>query len=309
MKATVKLPAYPTVEKAGVIWTYLGPKDKMPAPPDYEWTRAPATHRFISKTYEECNYLQAIEGGLDTAHSSFLHNVKLGDSIPLRNRDGAPRLDVQVTDYGYYYVSTRQVGAEGAYVRLYHFVMPFQQMRGGLRTDYHRNTIPQLDGHMWVPIDDEHTNVYNWEYSADPAVPIGAEDAEAHEKHSGRGKDDLIPGTFKLKRNPSNDFLIDRQVQKTKTYTGIEGINTQDFAIQQGMGPIVDRSKEYLGSTDRAIVNLRRLLLDATRAVERGETPRGADPATHRNLRPYDGLVPPGQNWREAFGSNLECKW
>ncbi len=309
MKSRIKITAYPTIEKAGIVWAYLGPKETMPAPPDYEWTRAPATHRYASKTYEACNYLQAVEGGLDTAHSSYLHNHKLGDTLQLRLRDRAPRLDVERTDYGYYYVSTRQAGADGSYVRLYHYVMPFQQMRGGIQGFAGRNAVPQLDGHIWVPIDDEQTNVYNWQYSADPAVPISEEQFEAHEHHAGRGRQDLIPGTFKLKRNPSNDYLIDRELQRTRTYTGIDGVNTQDFAIQEGMGPITDRSKEYLGSTDRAIVTLRRMLLDATAAVERGETPPGADPQTHRNVRPYDGLVPPGGNWRETFAEDLICKW
>jgi phthalate 4,5-dioxygenase len=112
MKKTIKLTAYPTVEKAGIVWAYLGPKDAMPAPPDYEWMRAPATHCFVSKTYEACNYLQALEGGLDTAHSSFLHNLRLGDNTALRQRDRAPRLEVERTDYGYYYVSTRKAGAD-----------------------------------------------------------------------------------------------------------------------------------------------------------------------------------------------------
>jgi phthalate 4,5-dioxygenase len=309
MKATAAITAYPTLEKAGIVWAYLGPKASMPEPPDYEWTRAPATHRFVSKTYEACNYLQALEGGLDTAHSSYLHNLRLGDTAQLRQRDRAPRLDVECTDYGYYYVSTRQAGADGTYVRLYHYVMPFQQMRGGLRGLLGRNDVPKLDGHLWVPIDDEQTNVYNWGYSADPAVAIPAELAEAFEHHSGRGKDDLIPGTFTLKRNPSNDYLIDRQAQRTRSFTGIEGVNTQDFAVQEGMGPIVDRSKEYLGTTDRAIVTLRKLLLDATAAVERGEVPPGADPGTHRSIRPYDGVVPPGGNWRETFADALVCKW
>ncbi|HKT17285.1 MAG TPA: Rieske 2Fe-2S domain-containing protein, partial [Stellaceae bacterium] len=266
MKAGIKLAAYPTYERAGVVWAYLGPKETMPQPPDYEWMRAPATHRYISKTYEACNYLQALEGGLDTAHSSYLHNLKLGNTSLPRLRDRAPRLEVQRTDYGYYYVSTRQLGEDGSYVRLYHYVMPHQQMRGGINGVLGRNDVPKLDGHLWVPIDDEQTYVYNWCYSADPAVSISEEIAEADERHFGRGKDDLIPGTFKLKRNPSNDYLIDRAVQKTKTFTGIDGVNTQDFAIQEGMGPIVDRSQEYLGSTDRAIVTLRRMLLEAVAA-------------------------------------------
>jgi len=309
MKASARITAYPTMEKAGIVWAYLGPKDAMPAPPDYEWMRAPATHGYVTKTYEACNYLQALEGGLDTAHSTYLHNIKLGDNSQPRQRDGAPRLDVERTDYGYSYVSTRQLGADGTYVRVYHYVMPFQQMRGGLRGLLRQNEVPKLDGHLWVPIDDEQTNVYNWGYSADPAVAISAEMAEAFEHHSGRGKDDLIPGTFTLKRNPSNDYLIDRVGQKTRSFTGIDGINTQDFAVQEGMGPIVDRSEEYLGTSDRAIITLRKMLLDATTAVERGEVPPGVEPRTHRDIRPYDGIVPPGANWRDTFADGLKCKW
>ncbi len=309
MKAEARVAAYPTFEKAGIVWAYLGPKEDMPGPPDYEWMRAPDTHRYVSKTYEACNYLQALEGGLDTAHSSYLHNMKLGDTSQLRQRDRAPRLDVVRTDYGYYYVSTRKAGEDGHYVRLYHYVLPYQQMRGGLRGIGRGNDVPKLDGHLWVPIDDEQTNVYNWGYSADPAVSISAEMSEAFEHSSGRGKDDLIPGTFKLKRNLSNDYLIDRRVQKTQTFTGIDGINTQDFALQEGMGPIVDRSEEYLGSTDRAIVTLRNVLLEAMIAVEKGEPAPGTDPATHRGVRPYDGVVPPGSTWREAFAEGLVCKW
>jgi phenylpropionate dioxygenase-like ring-hydroxylating dioxygenase large terminal subunit len=309
MKAEVRITAYPTMEKAGIVWAYLGPAERKPAPPDYEWMRAPATHAYVSKTYEACNYLQALEGGLDTAHSSYLHNIRLGDNSQPRQRDRAPRLDVERTDYGYYYVSTRQLGEDGTYVRLYHYVMPFQQMRGGLRGLLRQNEVPKLDGHLWVPIDDEQTNVYNWGYSADPAVAISEEMAEAFEHHSGRGKDDLIPGTFTLKRNPSNDYLIDRALQKTRSYTGIDGVNTQDFAVQEGMGPIVDRSKEYLGTTDRAIITLRRMLLEATTAVERGDTPPGVEPQTHREVRPYDGIVPPGANWRDTFAEGLKCRW
>jgi phthalate 4,5-dioxygenase len=309
MKAGIRIKHYPTIEKAGIIWAYLGPEDRLPAPPDYEWTRAPATHAYISKTYEACNYLQALEGGLDTAHSSYLHNLNLDNKSLPRQRDRAPQLDVIRGDYGYSYVSTRKLGEDGSYVRVYQYVMPFQQMRGGINGVRGRNDVPKLDGHLWVPIDDEQTNVYNWCYSSDPAFPISAEQAEAQEHESGRGKDDLVPGTFKLKRNPSNDYLIDRQIQKTQTFTGIDGINTQDFAIQEGMGPIVDRSQEYLGTTDRAIVTLRRMLLDATHAVERGETPPGLDPKTHAHIRPYDGIVPPGADWRQAFAECLACKW
>jgi phenylpropionate dioxygenase-like ring-hydroxylating dioxygenase large terminal subunit len=310
LKSKVKLLAYPTVELGGVVWAYLGPRDKKPLPPDYEWLRAPPSHRHVSKTFERCNYLQALEGGLDTAHSSFVHNNKLEDANQLRVRDRAPRIDIETTDYGYYYVSTRQAGDRGSYVRVYHFIMPNQQMRGGVTAqDGSRAEVPKLDGHIWVPIDDETTWVYNWACSADHDVPLTPEYIARWEAFAGRGKDDLVPGTFELRRNLANDYLIDRKVQKTQTYTGIQGLNTQDFALQEGMGSIVDRSKEFLGTSDRPIITMRRLLLEGTRTVERGETPRGVDPKTYRHVRPHDNLVPSGGDWKTQFASELVAKW
>src|SRR6202453_747011 len=225
-KAKVTIGAYPTWEGGDVIWVYMGPKEAQPPNPNYEWLRAPSTHRRISKTFEDANYLQALEGGLDTAHSSFAHNEKLGDKNWIRNRDGAPRLDVERTDYGYTYVSTRNVGADGKYVRVYHYVMPAQQMRGGVTswTGTGKADVPRLDGHMWVPIDDESTMVFNMIWSYDEHVPITPQWYAADEARWGRGVDDLVPGTFKLKKNLSNDFMIDRQMQKTKNFTGIVGL-------------------------------------------------------------------------------------
>ena len=310
MKAGIKITAYPTVERGGIVWAYLGPKEHMPAPPDYEWTRAPQTHRGVSKTFEDCNWLQALEGGLDTAHGSFLHNNRLGDNSLLRSRDGAPKIEVEKTDYGYYYVSTRKAAEDERYVRVYQYIMPAQQMRANvLARDGGRMDVPKIDGHVWVPVDDERTCVYNWSYSYDRAVSLTADYYERIEKAYGRGKDDFIPGTFHLKRNKSNDYLIDREAQKTRTFTGIEGINTQDFALQEGMTPIVDRSKEHLGTSDRAIVLMRRLMLEATEAVAQGGRAPGADPAVHRNIRPHEAIIADGQDWRAAFGTALEAKW
>jgi phthalate 4,5-dioxygenase len=310
MKARMRITAYPTVELGGVVWAYLGQREAMPEIPDYEWLRAPPSHRFVSKTFESCNYLQALEGGLDTSHSSFVHNNKLGDRNEVRNRDRAPRIEVEPTDYGYRYTSTRNAGEQGSYVRVYHYLMPFQQMRGGVTAiDGRREEVPKLDGHLWVPIDDEHTWAYNWLCSFDDAVPLTPEFVEKWESFTGRSRDDLIPNSFALKRNLSNDYLIDRQVQKTRTFTGIKGLNTQDFALQEGMGPIVDRTRENLGSSDRAIVVMRRLLLEATQAVERGEAPRGVNPQSHCAVRPYDGFVPPGKTWQECFAGELVARW
>jgi phenylpropionate dioxygenase-like ring-hydroxylating dioxygenase large terminal subunit len=309
MKDHIKIMAYPTVERGGVVWAYMGPADQMPAEPDYEWTRAPATHRHVSKTFERCNYLQALEGGLDTAHSSFVHNNKLGDKTDLRQRDLAPRLDVEKTEYGYTYTSTRKNGDDGSYIRVYQYMMPTQQMRGGVTGPRGRNSIPKIDGHIWVPIDDDTTYVYNWMYGYDETAAMSPEFIEHHETFCGRGPNDVIPGTFMLKKNPSNDYFIDRQIQKTQTYTGIVGLNTQDFALQEGMGAVVDRSKENLGSSDRAIIQMRNLLLEATQVVEAGERPRGTDPETYRLVRPFDGLLGANENWKEVFAEDMRARW
>jgi phenylpropionate dioxygenase-like ring-hydroxylating dioxygenase large terminal subunit len=309
-KTKVRITAYPTYEAAGVVFTYMGPPEKQPPNPDFEWMRAPDTHRFVSKTFEEANWLQALEGGIDSSHSSFAHNERLGDKQNwVRNKDTAPRLDVEKTAYGFNYSSTRDVGDEGWYVRIYHYVMPHVQMRGSITAmEGGRAKVPKFDGHVWVPIDDEHTMVYNMLWAYDKDVPMTPEYIEQWEIFNGRGPDDQLPG-FKPKRNLSNDYMIDRQRQKTQTFTGIVGVNTQDMALQEGMGPICDRTKEHLGTSDKAIIAARQLLLEACDDVAAGKDPRGTDPADYRSVRPYDDYVPRNQTWREAWANELTAKW
>jgi hypothetical protein len=252
-----------------------------------------------------------MEGGLDTAHSSFAHNERLGDLDWIRNRDGHPRIEVEKTDYGYCYTSTREMSADREYVRVYHYVMPAMQLRGNT-TQWTGNggkaEIPTLNGHVWVPIDDEQTYVYNFMYGLDQTVVVPDAYAWEDEEKFGRGKDDLLPG-YRLKRNIENDYLIDREMQRTTNFTGIKGVNTQDFALQEGMGPIVDRSREHLGSSDKAIIAARQLLLEGTREIEEGNTPRGALPKTYCNVRAYDGFIRKGEDWRVAFAEHLAVKF
>jgi hypothetical protein len=142
-----------------------------------------------------------------------------------------------------------------------------------------------------------------------PEDELTPEAVEIREKAAGRGREDSIPGTFRLKRNQSNDYGIDRQMQKTQNFTGIVGVNTQDFALQEGMGPICDRSKEFLVSSDKAVVAMRRLLLEALDIAQKGGTLRGLNPDTYRTIRPHDRVVPPGQDWRQTFEQELIAKW
>ena len=307
-KDKVTIQAYPTHEAGGIVWTYMGPPAEQPAPPDYELLRAPQTHRFVSKTFEECNWLQALEGGIDTAHSSFAHNLDINDMGYLRNRATAPRLEVEKTGYGFRYAGLREL-EDATYARIYHYVLPAMQIRGrvaGRKGGV--DPVPSINGHIWVPIDDETTYVYNWMYSYTESIPITPAYAAWFETTYGRGAEDLLPG-YKLKKNIRNDYLIDRDLQRRQVYTGIVGINTQDFALQEGMGAIVDRSREHLGTSDRAIIAARQLLFEAMDAVESGATPRGVDPVASSRIRAVDYEIPKGADWHEALEAELVARF
>ena len=114
---------------------------------------------------------------------------------------------------------------------------------------------------------------------------------------------------FSLKQNMKNDYGSDSAQQKTHSFTGIKGVNTQDVALQEGMGPIVDRTKEHLGTTDRAIIAMRALLLEATRDVESGKAPRGSDPAAYRHVRPLDHKIGLDLDWRITLADELHAKF
>jgi len=289
-KTKVTINAYPTYEAGGLVWAYLGPAELRPDPPDNELLRAPATHRHVSKTFETCNYLQALEGGFDSAHVTILHNQKIGDRSFLREFSAQiPRIDVEVTDYGFQYSAIRARG-DDEFVRVYHYVMPVTQLRG--QNFAFDPKILTINGHFWVP-----------------AIPLTPEFIDECETEIGRGPGQLDPDRpFYLKAQLENDFLIDRDLQRT-TMTGIPGINTQDIALQVGMGPIVDRSLEHLGTTDRAVIILRRVLIEATQAVEAGETPRGTDPLTYRTLRAASQAVKAGEDWHDALRAELVSRF
>ena len=296
-KDRVRIPAYPTYEAGGVVWAYMGPKDKQPAPPLFGWTQAPAERRALSKVWEECNWLQGLEGGIDTSHVPILHRVLSADSARPGFKPGdpfvrgkAPILELDVTDYGYRYAGLRPLDGDSVHVRAYHLILPFHQIRPG-RTGAGDYT--GVAGHIWVPMDDETTMVYNWEYST--TEPLTEEDRL--ERRLGNGPFDVDQTTFRSRRNRENNYLLDRRVQRTESFTGIDGVNVQDRAVQESMGSIVDRSLEHLGPADRAVIQARRLLLQAIKTVEAGGTPPGVEP-TYYTLRPAEAVVPRDTDWR-----------
>ncbi len=314
-KTKVTIAAYPTHEAGGLVWVYMGARETMPPPPDYEFMRAPTTHRFMGKHVQDCNYLQALEGALDSSHATILHNMDVGNLEWLADYDRTvPRMAVHTTDYGYMYTGIRHVDQK-QWIRAYQYVMPTTQFRGrvdGLLGGNIRyigdEQVPTINGHVWTPIDDRTTASYNFMYSYSPDQPLSMAGVMDQEVKDGRGPENQL-ADYRLKRNLSNDYLIDREKQKTSTFAGIEGVNTQDIALQEGMGPILDRSREHLGTTDRAIIVMRQLMLEAVSEVEAGNAPRGSNPATYRTVRALDHMIPEGLEWQEALRDEILAKF
>jgi len=184
--------------------------------------------------------------------------------------------------------------------------MPFHQFRPRQAAGYQGQPAkPHVAGHMWVPMDDENCMIYNFIYSFGKE-PITEEEWREIEQGYGRGPEDILPD-FRTKGNIGNDWLIDRQVQKTETFTGIEGINAQDVAVQESMGPIVDRTRENLTRSDMAIVAARRMLLEASRTVADGGDPPGVG-TSYYNVRAIESVVPIGVEWRDALMPDMYPK-
>jgi phenylpropionate dioxygenase-like ring-hydroxylating dioxygenase large terminal subunit len=300
----IKLKSYPSVELGGVVWIYMGPPELKPPLPAFEWCTVPATHRFASKRTEECNYLQAIEGGIDSSHVSFLHRHELR-SDPLHVGRGAQltqgtdaRFEVVETDGGMIVGVRRSAEPGYLYWRITQWVVPFHTMI----PPYGDNA---LNGHAWVPIDDE--NCYTWSFTHHPTRALT--DAELEVMRNGGGIHvKLIPGSFRPVVNKDNDYMIDRVAQRHhKSYSGVKGIAMQDAAIQESMGPIQDRSKENLVSTDNAIIMARHRLRKLALAAQRGEVPDGIDPETHR-VRSASIVLPEQGSFYEAARDALRVK-
>jgi phenylpropionate dioxygenase-like ring-hydroxylating dioxygenase large terminal subunit len=301
----VHIKHYPTLELGGIVWTYMGPRELMPPPPGFEFTQVQASHRHVSKVIEECNWLQALEGGIDTSHAPILHRaLTAGGTRPGIDprspfvRGGPPTLEVDMTEYGYRYAGIRKLPEGGRYVRAYHYVMPFTQLRpaslfGSVLVDSPSDAGP---GHFWVPMDDHSCMVWNFMYSLDTPLT----DEQRREYGNGNGPDHVDQTTFRAIRNAGNSWRIDRRVQKTETFSGIEGVNTQDRAVQESMGPVVDRSEEYLGPADKAIISMRRLLLQAVKTVQNGDAPPATD-ASYHHIRAVERIIADGAEWRDEM--------
>lgn len=272
----ISLTSYPCVERGGIIWTYMGPPEEQPPPPAFEWATVPANQRYHSKRLEECNYLQALEGGIDSSHVAFLHSGELR-SDPLHHgskgsdyhlSDLAPKFEVKESPGGLNIGVRRNAQDDKYYWRITPWIMPWYT----IVPPYGDNP---LHGHAWVPIDDE--NCFAWTFSYHPGRPLNELELGVM-REGGSLHVQLIPGTFRPQANKDNDYMMDRAAQKAgSSYSGVKGIALQDASLQESMGPVQDRARENLVMTDKAIFMARRRLHDAARGLEKGKPPAGLD--------------------------------
>jgi phthalate 4,5-dioxygenase len=295
----IKLKSYPLVERGGVLWTYMGPPERQPPLPEWEFATVPAAHSFMTKRTQECNWLQAMEGGIDSSHVSFLHRGDL-NSDPLFKgsrgnkynlSDSKPHFEV-VESAGGLYIGARRNAENGNYYwRITQWVMPSFTMIPP-RGDH------PVHGHFWVPIDDD--NCWAWSFDYKSTAPLSQEQVDA--MRAGKGIHvTYVPSTFRPAANKDNDYLIDRAAQKAgRTYSGVEGIAMQDASLQESMGPTVDRTKENLVSTDNGIIMARHRLLRAVKALkDKGVIPPGVD-LEHQRVRSAAVILPPDQPFKDA---------
>jgi len=310
-KSKVKATTYPTVDRGGVLWAYLGSEtDQRPGPPELEWTHVPESHRIATKRIQFCNYLQNVEGEVDSSHVSFLHSRNTAaasagirsndDRFNLPNymaRDRAPRFFVLPTEYGVMIGARRDAESDSYYWRITQFLMPTYTM------------IPSPVGTPVsftgaAPIDDEQ--MMGFTVTWHPDRPLTSTEREQIESWTGVHTEvDLR--TFKPLRNRDNDYLIDRAVQRSgRSYTGIRGIREEDLAVQESMGGVCDRTTEHLGSADLAVIAMRRRMLEAVRALqERGELPYEACNADAYRVRSAALVLPRDVEWHAGAAPAL----
>ncbi len=272
-KTKVRLTAYPTHEAAGVIFAYMGPPELQGEPPRFEWMGLPAQQQYASRWIQDCNYAQCVEGEIDSAHVSFLHslvNKRDDNKAALAGAyfagDRAPKWKVVDTDYGMVLGARRRTEEGRYYWRMNQWYFPFYTMIAPVPGE-------ARSFRMWVPSDNTHCSIICVSYRMDQ--PVSAAEVNAWQKglnsHAA-----VVPGTLRPVANSGNDYLIDREMQRTESYSGIVGVRAQDAAMVESAGPIVDRSLEHLGTSDTAVIRMRRLLLRAARDLQQGIEPKAA---------------------------------
>ncbi len=324
-KQKVKAVAYPTRERGGIVWAYMGPRSEPPPLPD--WLPNLDEDCQVWARLQESNWLQALEGDIDTVHAFFLHggHQRTKDALPgsdayyiTQQRHG--KFVAQEHAIGASYAAVRDAEPGTEYWRMGHFLLPFYTMNAPGLLGIKNQSL------AWVPLDDHNTLVWTVGRQAplppetetiggfkagyvrrDPVGkydPYGARDARGVPVRKFLSDSSFL-GRFRPIANKDNDYLIDRDLQRSMgTYSGIPQI-AQDAMAQESMGPIYDRRQERLGTSDVMIIRTRRKLLDCIRAYQRGGAAPGVNEPSLYRMRSGGVIVPAGTNGLDAMADLL----
>ena len=307
-RSKIRQAAYPCVERGGVVLAYMGPATHKPPLPELEWLNLPDDHVYVSKRYQDCHWLQGLEGDVDLSHLGFLHGIEAmsrGSEHDFSGSQGFiaqgthPRLEVVHTECGLLQGARRDADAEHHYWRIGAWFLPCYSMLPSFAGD------APLGGHAWVPVDD--TKVWAFGVSWHPRRPLSAQELAWFREGTPTGiHSTMIPGTATAKRNKGNGYA-DPDAPGTQPWQRITHFQDQDTAITESIGSAFDRTQERLGSTDIVIANLRRRLAEAARALS-----AGTEPQTNAKGYRYRGiscLLPRATpSWSDAVAEWMETR-
>ncbi len=298
----VQAKAYRTAERNGIVYVFMGAAEKAPPLPNIIASQIPEDQANITFVMRECNWLQALEGDIDTSHLDFLHFGSMGmsdysPSDPTRfgviHRD--PEYMVDDTELGTFYGAYRPAENGQTYWRIAHFMFPCWTLAPFVAFEHYRVA------RAWVPLDDTHLMF----------VMIGPKDgpgAVVQREHLLPNTTDWL-GRFRSSLNSGNDYMLDREAQRTRSFTGIEGVHYQDQAVTESMGPITDHSWEHLAASDRMLTSVRRRILAAAKDLaEKGTLPPGsaADADAYGRMRAGFFLAPESRQWPDVYHQQVE---
>jgi nitrite reductase/ring-hydroxylating ferredoxin subunit len=316
-KSKVKAVAYPTQERGGLVWIYMGPRAVPPPLPELEANMLSEGEYYLGSYSSECNWLQSLEGDYDTIHLGFLHQGSIKpEEVPpgsleyyvLKNRWA--RYVTTDTEFGCTYGCNRPAEEDTTYWRLAHFLFPFYAMIPTVPLGTRKTFI------VVVPIDDENCIRFTMSERGGRDGGNRALTPEVDGRTTGYHSDPRLNttgwlGRFNLAGNVRNDYLIDRDVQRGNRgplgYSGIPG-RGQDGAVTESMGVIYQRDNEHLGVTDLGIIRMRRLLIKAAKALrDQGTVPPGVDNPQVYKVRSGAIVLPNGVHGIDAT-KNLQWK-
>jgi phenylpropionate dioxygenase-like ring-hydroxylating dioxygenase large terminal subunit len=287
---TIKVKSYPTCEGAGLVWVWIG-EGTAPPPPDFEWMKLPPDQAYAAGIELKANWLQGVEATIDSSHVALLHQSWTANSatdFAATRQNTAVSYQFDKKDYGFRAAALRATPDGACLARVTEFIMPYY----GLIAPIYSGAQQDRTAIIAVPIDDE--NLIQWYIFYNPEKPT---DSWRRIQRCNQW-----PMAGGLPGDETNNWGQNRQIMDAGNSTGFHEIVIEDFVVMVSMGPIVDRSAEYLCSADQAIVRVRRQLLDEVRGFINGKTPKSAQSETmfYKDIRAVGGRLPSmSDDWRQ----------